>query len=142
MRSSRFPAVKTLADFDVEWLGSAMRSLASMVLLLLQLGPVAGAAVCLHDTLAPAAAECPMGEQADRIEVAAATVSQSGGTPPADMAPGECALASFCLSATVTEVQAPLAVDFWAVQLRVPLPAVESPLVALAGAPPFHPPIA
>ena len=118
-----------------------MRSLVSMVLLLLQLGPVAGAAVCLHDTLAPAAAECPMSEQAHPVTVATATMSEPSSTGPSDMAPGDCALASFCLSASVTTVQAPLAVDFRASHLRVALTAVESSPETLAAAPPLHPPI-
>jgi hypothetical protein len=119
-----------------------MRSLVSMVLLLLQLGPVAGAAVCLHDTLASVASECPMSERAHPVTVTTATMTEPASTAPSDTAPGDCALASFCLSASVTTVQDPLAVDFWASHLRVAITAVESPRGTLAGAPPLHPPIA
>lgn len=119
-----------------------MRLMLALLLLMLQLGPVAGAAVCLHDTLAPAAAECPMGEQAHPVTVATATMSEPGSTAPSDMAPADCALASFCLSASVTTVQAPLAVDFRASHVTVALTAVESSPSTLAAAPPFHPPIA
>ncbi len=118
-----------------------MRSLIASLLLLVQLGPVAGAVVCLHDTLAPVA-ECPMGEQERGATMTTATASDEAGTAPADAAPGDCALASFCLSTTPTMVLPVLHVDFRTAQLRVALAAAESPLVTLASTPPFHPPIA
>jgi hypothetical protein len=119
-----------------------MRSFVALFLLLLQLGPMAGAVVCLHDVLARATAECPMGEQAHGATMATSVAPDEAGTAPADAAPGDCVLASFCLSTTPMTVQPALRIEFHGSQLRVALPAAEHPLVTLAGAPPFHPPIA
>jgi hypothetical protein len=121
---------------------SVMRSAVVLLLLLMQFGPVAGAVVCLHDTLRPVA-ECPMGEQEHGATAAVATVADAQtGTAPADAAPGECALVSFCRSAASATVQPLVQVEFRVRQLRVALSGTDSPLATLASAPPFHPPIA
>ena len=65
-----------------------MRSFVALFLLLLQLGPMAGAVVCLHDVLARATAECPMGEQAHGATMATSVAPDEAGILRSRVFPG------------------------------------------------------
>ena len=108
-----------------------MKTLVVTLLLLFQLQPLAGSAICLLCSDRPSEEECEMPEQRT---VAHGSMSESGSPAPG------CALASICAASALAvpglsegqESIIPL-------HLAAAKPATV-PLVGVASAPPFHPP--
>jgi hypothetical protein len=107
-----------------------MKPLFAALVLLLQLQPLLGTAVCLSSERA-ARPEC---EMPDHVAVPHRTVTPS--EPPAP----NCALASICAPSPLAIVSLPERVEsLIAVQSEPPITAAHN-LFGISSAPPFHPP--
>ena len=122
---------RPLARQVVERLALRMKHLLAALLLVLQLRPLLGTAVCLSFSDGAAGAEC---EMPDSVAVPHSAVAHTESPAP------NCALASVCAPSPLA-ILGPVESLQTVVAFYSPSPVMAAPaLFGISSAPPFHPP--